>query len=201
MQQVRETGTRPNMGGRVAVFVSFPVWRPRARIPRANQPIWPRMHSLIPAGFSDTCQRAIFSLSQWERQEPGSNPQLKRLEQNNSAGDHRPWACVFALLCSVSVCAQIVNRVFDWVVVVVLVELVYVCVFLFLWASGTCRSVTAPETSCMRAANIKRFAGRTAVGCIAGKQKSPGFSPLGLLGKRLVNKNRVRSGIYVQQNV
>lgn len=51
----------------------------------------------------------------------------------------------------------------------------------------------------MRAANIKRFAGRTAVGCIAGKQKSPGFSPLGLLGKRLVNKNRVRSGIYVQQ--
>lgn len=132
MQQVRETGTRPNMGGRVAVFVSFPVWRPRARIPRANQPIWPRMHSLIPAGFSDTCQRAIFSLSQWERQEPGSNPQLKRLEQNNSAGDHRPWACVFALLCSVSVYAQIVNRVFDWVVVV-LVELVCVCMCFFFY--------------------------------------------------------------------
>lgn len=60
--------------------------------------------------------------------------------------------------------------------------------FLFLWASGTCCSVTAPETSCMQPANIKRFVGRTAVGCIAEKQKSPGLSPLGLFGKGLVSQ-------------
>lgn len=72
--------------------------------------------------------------------------------------------------------------------------------FFFLWASGTCCSVTAPETSCMQARNIKRFAGRTAVGCIAGKQKSPGLSPLGMSGKRLVNK--IMSGSMLnKQNV
>lgn len=102
--------------------------------------------------------------------------------------------CVF----SVSVCARIVKSGFECVVVVV--ELVCVCVFCFLWASGTCCSVTAPETSCMQAANIKRFAGRTAVGCIAGKQKSLGLSPLGMSGKRLVNK--IMSGSMLnKQNV
>lgn len=62
---------------------------------------------------------------------------------------------------------------------------VCMCVFVF---SGTCCNVTAPETSCMQAANIKRFAGGTAVGCIAVKHEAPGLPPLGLSGKELVNK-------------
>lgn len=60
--------------------------------------------------------------------------------------------------------------------------------FSLLRASGTCCSVTALETYSMRAENIKRFAGRAAVGCMAGKQKSPGPTPLCLSGKELVNK-------------
>lgn len=74
--------------------------------------------------------------------------------------------------------------------------------FLFLRASGTCCSVTAPETSSMQAENIKRFAGRTAVGCIAGKQKFPGLSPLGLSGIGLVNKIMVgATSMLNKQNV
>lgn len=159
----------PHTGCRVVDSASFR--RPGACI---SAPGWQKTH---PGCFSDTCQRVIFIPSRWERQEPGSNPQLKRLEQNNSAGI-RERERVFALsVFTLSVCTQTVKSLFQ-----------RGCVFLFLWASGTCCSVTAPETSCMRAANIKRFAGRAAVGRIAGKQRTPGLSLWGCRGKWIVNK-------------
>lgn len=64
-QQVQKSGARPNTGCRRPVFVSLSA--PRApgatgcgRRPRLTH----RMHNVIPDGFSDTCQRAIFSPSQ-----------------------------------------------------------------------------------------------------------------------------------------
>lgn len=59
---------------------------------------------------------------------------------------------------------------------------------IFFKASGTCYNVTAPETSCMQAANIKGFTGRTAVQRIERKHKSPGLSPLGVSEEVFVNK-------------
>lgn len=97
--------------------------------PYAKQPIWQRMHSLSPAGSPDTCQKAIFSSSQWERQEPGSNPQLKRLEQNNSARitEHElVWLhfCVFFVSACVLKLLKVCLNVWWW-------RCSYVCVLLF----------------------------------------------------------------------
>lgn len=45
---------------------------------------------------------------------------------------------------------------------------------------------------------LKGFAGKTAVMCRAGKQNSPGLSPLGLTAKGLVNK--IMSGAAARFN-
>lgn len=84
------------------------------------------------------------------------------------------------LLC-VGVCTQVVKSMFDGG------DGGAVRFHFFLRVSGTCYNVTAPET-CMQAANIKGFTGRTAVQCIERKHKSPGLSPLGVSEEVFVNK-------------
>lgn len=138
--------------------------------PCANQPIWQRMHSLIPEGFSVTCQRTILGSPQWERQEVDSNPQLKWLEQNNSAGitEHglvsSLWVYVLGFL-KVIECKGGSGGV-GWT-----------RSFFYGVLTPACCSVTAPEAFGIASSKyLKSFAGRTAVGCRDGKQKSPSLS-------------------------
>lgn len=137
--------------------------------PCANQPIWQRMHSLIPEGFSVTCQRSILGPPQWERQEADSNPQLKWLEQNNSAGitEHELvsslWVYVLRLLkvveCKVEAVVALAEHFLSFMGFWHLLAVVW----------------RPPRPSACKQQILKGLAGGTAVGCRDGKQKSPGL--------------------------
>lgn len=116
------------------------------------------MRNPIPAEFSDTCHGAILGSSQPERKGAGSNPQLKRLQHNISAGitGQDSW--------------RPCERVLSF--------------FMTLWHLLRHRG---RESSCVLAANTKRFVGRTAVGHRSGKicnQDRPRASQTGFCSRR-----------------